>query len=69
MRNCSKTDLQVTIVCQNCIKAESCRKKYTTSENCKDPCIVLFSSVLVFIIPHSTGDIYTSGHIQSIADT
>ena len=44
-------------------------KKYSPFENCHDSCIALFSSVLVFIIPHSTRAINTSGHIPGIADT
>ena len=66
MRVCSKADLQVVILHSARVTRE---KKYATSENCKDLCIALFNSVLVFIIPHSIRDIIPlPGHIPGIAN-
>ena len=68
MRNCIKTNLYVIIVCQKLNLAKVTQEKYVTSQNCKDSCIALFTSVLVFLSPQITKNIDTSGHIPGISD-
>ena len=69
MRKPGNTGLQVIILCQKIYLATVTQEKHATSENHKHSCVVFFSNVLVFIIPQSTRQINTSGHMPGMVDT